>query len=281
MFKEFRLGLFVIVFAAASVVLGICSYLTDRLISTPLHDFLIFSVVVSALTIVVLLLLAQRSQPRVDAIVLFILAGLWLTMGAYSQDVIGHQFCYGLRGQTIPAKNDTTSAYLDFVAYSVPNSTRSVSAEGYCRRMKTVLAFSWAIFVFLTIGLLRLLTLVNKIYERGNLTIGLLRLLTLVNKIYERGNRDIWRGSISDITYFEESPVNKSGEYPREYPRDYPRYPPSSPPPLPNTPGQTHVYYPANSTRSLQSQVIQQQPGHSVIIRDGRVTQVPGSVVSA
>ncbi|CAE6455492.1 unnamed protein product [Rhizoctonia solani] len=221
MFKEFRLGLFVIVFAAASVVLGICSYLTDRLISTPLHDFLIFSVVVSALTIVILLLLAQRSQPRIDAIVLFILAALWLTMGAYSQDVIGHQFCYGLRGQTIPAKNDTT-----------------ISAEGYCRRMKTVLAFSWAIFVFLTIGLLRL--------------------LTLVNKIYERGNRDIWRGSISDITYFEESPVNKSGEYPREYPRDYPRYPPSSPPPLPNTPGQTHVYYPANSTRSLQSQVIQQ-----------------------
>ncbi|KAH7343811.1 hypothetical protein B0J17DRAFT_713967 [Rhizoctonia solani] len=223
MFKEFRLWLFIIVFAAASVVLGICSYLTDRLISTPLHDFLIFSVVVSSLTIVVLVLLAQRSQPRIDAIVLFILAALWLTMGAYSQDVIGHQFCYGLRGQTMPARNDTT-----------------ISAEGYCRRMKTVLAFSWAIFVFLTIGLLRL--------------------LTLVNKIYERGNRDIWRGSISDITYFEESPL---------------------PPPLPNMPGQTHVYYPANSTRSLQSQVIQQQPGHSVIIRDGRVTQVPGSVVSA
>ncbi|KAG8692013.1 hypothetical protein FRC11_012359 [Ceratobasidium sp. 423] len=188
--------------------------------------------VVSGFTIVVLVLLALRSQPRIDAVVLFILVALWLTMGAYSQDVIGHQFCYALRGQTIPAKNNTT-----------------MSAENYCRQMKTVLAFSWANFVFLVLWLVGL--------------------LTLVIKIYARGNRDIWGNSMSDVTIFAESPIIKPGEYPM-----------STGTSLPTAPGQTFVYYPGN-TAPAQAQVIQQQPGHSVIIRNGQVTQVPGSVVSA
>ncbi|EUC57756.1 transmembrane protein, putative [Rhizoctonia solani AG-3 Rhs1AP] len=231
LFNKLRLCLFAVVFVGASIVLGICGYLTSRLASTGIHDFLIFSLVISAFTIVVVVLLALRSQPRIDAIVLFILVALWLTMGAYSQDIIGHQFCYALRGQTIPARNGT------------------MSAENYCRRMKTVLAFSWAIFVFLALWLVGL--------------------LILVIKIYARGNRDIWGNSMSDVTLFTESPINK------------PEYPPMAPATnLPTMPGQTFVYYP-NTSAALQPQVIQQQPGHSVIIRNGQVTQVPGSVVSA
>ncbi|CEL59544.1 hypothetical protein RSOLAG1IB_03477 [Rhizoctonia solani AG-1 IB] len=239
LFNKLRLCLFALVFVGASVVLGICAYLTSRLFSSGIHDFLIFSLVTSAFTIVVFVLLALRSQPRIDAAVMFILVVLWLTMGAYSQDVIGHVFCYSLRGDTIPAKNDTT-----------------ISAEKYCRQMKTVLAFSWANFVFLALWLVGL--------------------LTVVIRIYARGNHDVWGNSMSDVTILTESPIIKTGEYPMS---------PSSNPPgvLPNTPGQTHVYYPSppNISGPLQPQIIQQQPGHSVIIRNGQVIQVPGSVVSA
>ncbi|CAE6439491.1 unnamed protein product [Rhizoctonia solani] len=209
LFNKLRLCLFAIVFVGASIVLGICGYLTSRLSSTGIHDFLIFSLVITAFTIVVVVLLALRSQPRIDAIVLFILVALWLTMGAYTQDIIGHQFCYALRGQTIPARNGT------------------MSAENYCRRMKTVLAFSWANFVFLVLWLVGL--------------------LILVIKIYARGNRDIWGNSMSDVTLFTESPINK------------PEYPPMAPATnLPTMPGQTFVYYP-NTSAALQPQVIQQK----------------------
>ncbi|CAE7226935.1 unnamed protein product [Rhizoctonia solani] len=230
LFNKLRLGLFAVVFAGASIVLGIwyaftlikepiglttqwnySAYLTSRLFSTGIHDFLIFSLVVSAFTIVVFILLALRSQPRIDALVLFILVALWLTMGAYSQDVIGHQFCYALRGQTIPARNNTT-----------------MSAENYCRRMKVVLAFSWANFVFLTLWLVGL--------------------LALIVKIYARGNRDIWGNSMSDITLFTEKPIEKPGEYP----------PMTTATPLPTLPGQTFVYYPGTGGGPLQPQVIQQ-----------------------
>lgn len=241
LFMIVRLGLFALVFAGAGVVLGISAHLTVHLLSTGIHDFLLFSLVVSGLTIVVFILLALRSQPRIDAAVLFVLIALWLTMGAYSQDVLGQQSCYALKGQTIPAKNDTT-----------------FSAENYCRQMKTILAFSWANFVFLT------LTLVG--------------LLTVVLKLYARGDRDIWKDSMSDVELFEEKELPK--------------------PPMPieipggsqvgsgigsgsGRGGHTFVYYPGSHGAPLQHQVIQQQPGHSVIIQNGQVTQVPGSVTSA
>lgn len=237
LFQRARLGLFGIVFACAGVVLGISANLTVHLLPTGLHDFLLFSLIVSALTIVVLILLALRSQPRIDAIVLFILAVLWLTMGAYSQDVIGHQFCYALKGQDIPAKNGTT-----------------FSAENYCRQMKTVLAFSWANFVFLSFGLIGLFTIV-------------LRLLS-------RGNEDVWRNSMSDVTWFgDREPIN---EPPKRH-----EYPGSNSGSHGGRGGQTYIYYPGGSGAPLQQQVIQQQPGHSVVIQNGQVTQVPGSVVSA
>ncbi|KAG8731405.1 hypothetical protein FRC12_019756 [Ceratobasidium sp. 428] len=52
-------------------------------------------------------------------------------MGTYSTDIIGQQFCYAQRGQTIPA-----------------NSGITFSTESHCRRMKAIQAFSWANFVF-------------------------------------------------------------------------------------------------------------------------------------
>ncbi|KAJ1308640.1 hypothetical protein OPQ81_004334 [Rhizoctonia solani] len=225
-FNKLRLLFFAIFIVGAGVVLGMTASLNSRLSTTDLHDFLIFSFVVSILTIVVLLLLVQRSQPRIDAVVLFILAVLWLTMGAYSQDIIGHQLCYGLKGQTIPAKNNTT-----------------MSAESYCRQMKTILAFSWANFVFHTIWFLWLLNVVSKLSQR---------------------DRDIWGASISEVD-FPENSDSRQEKYTYTYPT-------TSHTSLPQ-PGQTHVYYPSSpypSSGRHQPQIIQQQPGHSVIIRGGQ-----------
>lgn len=253
-FSKLRLGFFAIFIIAAAVVLGLTISLNGRLSTTDLHDFLLFSLVVSIFTIVILLLISQRSQPRIDAVVLFILAALWLTMGAYSQDIIGHQLCYGLRGQTIPAKNDTT-----------------MSAESYCRQMKTILAFSWASFVFLTIWFIWM--------------------INTVNNMHGRGDRDIWSAPISDVTLYPDGPDSGPRQEKYMYPTD-PTYPPASSHASIPPPGQTHVYYPnspypsspypnGSSSSRHHPQVIQQHPGHSVIIRNGQVTQVPGSVVSA
>ncbi|KAB5595591.1 hypothetical protein CTheo_1052 [Ceratobasidium theobromae] len=185
------------------VVLGICANLTTHFLPTGLRSPL---KVASTLTIVAFILLALRSQPRIDAVVLFVLTVLWLTMGAYSQDVIGHQFCYALKGQNIPAKNNTT-----------------FSAENYCRQMKTVLAFSWANFVFLSLSLIGL--------------------LTLVIKIYARGDQDIWANSMSDVTIFTEKPdIKPLG--PQEYPMGS----------TSGRSGQTYVYYPGHNGAPLQHQ---------------------------
>ncbi|QRW01813.1 hypothetical protein RhiLY_00810 [Ceratobasidium sp. AG-Ba] len=170
-------------------------------------------------------------------------------MGAYSQDIIGQQSCYILQGQTIPAKTRR-------LPYTV-------SAENYCRQMKTVLAFSWGNFVFLIIALTGL--------------------LVVVFKLYARGQRDIWKDSMSDVELFREKefampPVLPAPPMPADYP-------PASQVGSgtgsgTGRSGHTFIYYPGSHGAPLQHQVVQQQPGHSVIIHNGQVTQVPGSVTS-
>ena len=269
-FNNIRRALFAIAFVGAAVTLGITVNLIGPLLPTGLHDFLIFSVVVSALTIIVILLLVQRSQPKVDTAILFILAALWLTMGAYSTDVVGHQFCYSLKGQTMPAKNGTT-----------------YSAESYCRQIKTVQAFSWANFVFLTIGFIKLITMLDN--DNGD----------------DRSSRI---GSMSNAS-LTGAPVTLP---PQTYPQAYPQYPQAYPdsPIMRSHSGrshsgrsqggrsqsgrsqsgrshsgreggrQTYVYVPGNVDTPPQRRFVQQQPGHSVVVQNGQVHQVPGSVVS-
>ncbi|KAG8747541.1 hypothetical protein FRC10_000677 [Ceratobasidium sp. 414] len=88
---------------------------------------------------------------------------------------------------------------------------------------------------------------------------------------------------MSDVELFQEKELLKP-EVPIAYP---PPPPPLSPPPSNSGSGSgsgrgghTFVYYPGSHGAPLQHQVIQQQPGHSVIIQNGQVTQVPGSVTS-
>ncbi|QRV73749.1 membrane-associating domain protein [Ceratobasidium sp. AG-Ba] len=257
-FKIARAINFALVFACAAVVLGITVNLNSRLSSTGIHDFLIFSLVVSILTIIVCIILALRSQPRVEAGVVFVLGVLWLTMGAYSTDVVGQQSCYAQRGQTIPANSDTT-----------------YSAESYCRQMKTVQAFSWANFVFLAIlfGLL--------------VGVGM--------KLNDQDKHDVWkdagRSRGSDPEMLEERHLTRPPP-PIGYPAESPVSPVRrggsgrstsgrSTSGRSGRSGQRFVYPDAYGASPMpMPQVIQQQPGHSVIVRNGEVFQVPGSVTS-
>ncbi|KAF8743217.1 Ubiquitin-conjugating enzyme E2, partial [Rhizoctonia solani] len=242
LFNTLRFRAFAAVFIGSIVVLALSAYLASVLFSTDIHDFLIFSLVVSVASLVIILALSQRSQPRTEAWVLFILAVLWLTMGAYSQDVIGYQRCYAMRGQTVPTSNNAT-----------------MSAERYCRQMKSILAFSWAIFVLLTIWWIIL--------------------LFVVNKLYASGDHDIWTGPMSDVMMPGEDPIPKPE--PEAYP---PRGRGVSPrPPSAHRQPYQYPYYsnpPSTSGSIHRQQLVQQLPGHSVVVQNGRVHQVAGSFLS-
>jgi len=155
------------VLVGAVVVLGISAWFASIFLPDIHREFVIFSLVTSAFTIVCLILLILRSQPRIDICFLFLLAVLWLAEGAYIGDLIGHVECSALQGQTTPTKDKGT-----------------MGADVYCREMKTILGFSWAIFVILAISF-------------GTL-------IALAVRVHSKGVREVWQESISDLPWFNQ-----------------------------------------------------------------------------
>jgi len=149
------------------VVLGLVANFASKFLPSLHRDFLIFALVVSAGTIVILTVILLRSQPRWDLFVLFLLAACWLTMGSWSADMIAHIECDTLGDQRTPTKNNGTMSY-----------------QVYCREMKAILAFSWANFVILILSF----------------TI----LLILILRVLSFGRRRVWEESISDIPWFNQ-----------------------------------------------------------------------------
>ncbi|KAF8341382.1 uncharacterized protein EI90DRAFT_1729629 [Cantharellus anzutake] len=131
-----------------------------------LEDFLIFSMVASAFTIVALILLALRSQPRIELVMMWTLAVLWVAMGAYTTDIIGHVECDSLEG-TVPAARG-----------------RRYSYRRYCREVKAIEAFSWTNF--------------------GLFALFFLLLLRLILQYSARGYKAIWSASVSELGWFDE-----------------------------------------------------------------------------
>jgi len=129
------------------------------------RPYIIYALVCSILTILGLMALCLRSQPRLDVTAIAILCILWLALGAYSADIIGYVQCETLVGQR-----------------KVTDSGGSYSAMAWCREMKAIMAFSFATF--------------------GVLLICLIILLALIIRLYARGERDIWNASVSDLAWF-------------------------------------------------------------------------------
>ncbi|KAF5364324.1 hypothetical protein D9756_000614 [Leucocoprinus leucothites] len=167
-FGNHRLAFYISVFLLSGAVLGLAAHLASEFLPNLHRDFIIFSLVVPALTIFVFLLLIQWAQPRTEAVALFILGVLWLAMGAWATDVIGNQQCDALGGQTMEAR------------------TGQVSAQRWCREMKVIQAFSWMNFVLYAFALIILVTLVSRAQAFGRF--------------------DIWSEPIRELPWFGEAP---------------------------------------------------------------------------
>ncbi|KAJ3985889.1 hypothetical protein F5890DRAFT_1408485, partial [Lentinula detonsa] len=130
-------------------VLGLDAHFAAIFLPRLHQGFTIFALVIPSLTIFIFLLTLQWSQPRVEAIVLFVLWTIWLAMGAWSNDIIGTVQCDALAGQRTATKNG------------------DMSAQSYCYEMKVIQAFSWMIFVLCSFAFIILMQLVTQAQRFG------------------------------------------------------------------------------------------------------------------
>ncbi|KAF8165333.1 hypothetical protein B0H34DRAFT_855717 [Crassisporium funariophilum] len=148
-FGNNRLGFYIGVFILSGTVLGLAANFANIFLPKIHKDFIIFALVVPSLTIFTFLLTLQWAQPQTEAIALTILGILWLTMGAWSTDIIGNVQCDALGGQVTPSKTGQTNA------------------QSYCYQMKVIQAFSWALFALFAIALYILFQLVGRAQQFG------------------------------------------------------------------------------------------------------------------
>ncbi|KAH6914888.1 hypothetical protein BKA70DRAFT_1257335 [Coprinopsis sp. MPI-PUGE-AT-0042] len=151
-FGNRRLAFYVFVFLLSGTVLGVAAYLASVL---DVSAFIVFAIIVSALQIFIFLLTLQWSKPKYEQGLLVIFGILWLAMGAYTTDVIGHIQCDAIPSSAmIPGKNDG-----------------EVSQKSWCQQMKVVQAFSWALFASFVIAFIVLMQLIEQAKKFGRYNI--------------------------------------------------------------------------------------------------------------
>jgi len=198
-FGNYRLAFYVATFLLAGTVLGLSAHFAELFLPDLHRDFTIFSLIIPSLSIFVFLLTLQWATPWTEAIVLFILGTLWLAMGAWSMDIIGHIQCDGLTGQRTATKDG------------------DMSAKEFCYEMKVIQAFSWMLFVLFVIAFYLL--------------------MSLVTEAQRFGRYDIWYSPIRELPWFGEAPgyynMHPSGMM--QYPPGAFAYP-TMPMPMPGAP---------------------------------------------
>ncbi|EKM51621.1 uncharacterized protein PHACADRAFT_261870 [Phanerochaete carnosa HHB-10118-sp] len=237
-FRDMRLYGHIAVFLLAVTVLGIGADLVGTLSSNFHHDFSIFSVVVSSLTIAAFIILNYWSCPLVELIVLFVLGVLWLATGSWSADIMGSIQCDAInKSQRIATKSE------------------SMSARIWCYEMTIIEVFSWM--------------------ESALFVIFILILITLTTRAKVFGRYRAWSEPILELPWFSEYPAFGVGESEAGEsmgggsgyysPRSVAGYPTGLPPQAYGMPPQmaNGGYY------------VPQQPGHSVVIRPGNNERPP------
>lgn len=162
-----RLVFYVVVFLLSGVVLGLGSHFVSIFAPTAHTGFGIFTIVVSALNIFIFLLALQWSKPKHEATLLFVFAVLWLAMGAWSTDIIGHVQC-------------------DILDERMETKTGTISAKTWCQEMKVIQAFSWALFALFVMAFYIL--------------------IQLVGQAIKMGRHHIWKEPIRELPWFGEMP---------------------------------------------------------------------------
>ncbi|TFK55718.1 hypothetical protein OE88DRAFT_1652154 [Heliocybe sulcata] len=203
---------YIAVLLFSAVVLGIAGYFANVFLPNVNRDFSVFALIVPSLNIVVFVVTLQWSRPRFEAFWLFILAALWLAMGAWSSDLIGYVQCSAIYGQRMQGHSG------------------SISTRSYCYEMKVIEAFSWMNFCLLTIFFIIL--------------------LMLTSRAQALGRQFAWQENIIDLPWFGQMPgYPGSGTYTNGHQN-----------------GASYAY-PMQQMLPSNAFVIQQQPGHSVVIQ--------------
>ncbi|KAF5369918.1 hypothetical protein D9758_001034 [Tetrapyrgos nigripes] len=154
-FANYRLGFYVAVFLlsesiSSGTILGLAGHFANLFLPGHLHhDYTIFALVVSSLTIFVFLLMLQWAQPRIEVVAYFVLGVLWLALGAWATDVIGINQCDALAGQRTATKNG------------------DMSAQEFCYEIRVMQAFSWFLFCLFTICFIILISLATQAQRFG------------------------------------------------------------------------------------------------------------------
>ncbi|KAI0065937.1 hypothetical protein BV25DRAFT_1989006 [Artomyces pyxidatus] len=219
LFRTLRVYGYVGVFLLSATVLGVSAYLASQFLPNLHHDFTIFSLIPPSWTIFIFVILLVNSTPRVEAFFLFITGVLWLTMGAWSSDIIGSTQCDALGDSRTETKHGT------------------MSARSYCDLSKVVEAFSWATFILLFLFFCFV--------------------VHLASRSVAMGRQFIWQENIYELPWFGQAPGYPGVPYSEYY--------------------AAQGYYPGayGMQSSYGGNVVQQQPGHSVVIQPGVNGQGP------
>jgi len=230
----------------SATVLGIAAYFASIFLPNLHHDYSIFSLIPPSWTIFILVLLLFSSTPRADAFFLFVSDVLWLTLAAWSSDALGSTQCDALGNARSNTKHGT------------------ISARSYCDLSKVIEAFSWATFCLLTLYLIFV--------------------ITLATHSVAMGRYDIWRDDIRELPWFGQAPgypgagyASYSGQYGNSG-----QYGSSAQ--YGNRGGYPGSYAQSQYPTTYGGNVVQQQPGHSLVIQPGinggapTVQQVPTAV---
>jgi len=236
-----------VVFALAALgalaILGLASYQATQFMNNKYDKpYIIFAIIVAALTLLACLMLSMRYSFRTHIGTLAILSVLWLALASYTTDRIGYVQCESLDGQIHPS------------------SKGNYNAVTWCRELKAMMAFSWFVWALLMISIVSWIRL-SEHEERdyGDETRS------------ERHEDREWEST----EFAERRAPGGNREFVYANPTG-PRY--GSTAPQYATAGPIQQGVPMQTT-GLQLQpgqkVIYQQPGHDVVFHNGQITQVP------
>ncbi|CCA69967.1 hypothetical protein PIIN_03907 [Serendipita indica DSM 11827] len=190
-FSKIRSLVLFFMWACGCVVLGLASNFASLLLPWD-SDFIIFALVVSAMTIIFTFATSLRSTPAFEAIGLFVLSVMWVAMGGFTVDRIGGVQCFSLPHDPINTGRNKT-----------------MPADTHCKQMKVIMAFSWAEF---SIFVLMFIIVV---------------ILTIRARSHGAGSR-VWNESISDLPWFGTWVGEDRRHYQPTYPMPGTTYAPST-----------------------------------------------------
>ncbi|RXW25309.1 hypothetical protein EST38_g612 [Candolleomyces aberdarensis] len=168
-FGNRRLAFYIWVFLLSGTVLGLTANFLN-LFGVPYNSgFNLFAIIVTSLQIFIFLLSLQWSQPNVEAFILFFFGVLWLAMGAWATDIVGHEQCSQISGRLVTKGGAGTK-----------------TARSFCNEMKVVQAFSWALF--------------------ASFLLAEYVLFQLIGQAKRFGRWDIGREPIRELPWFDEQP---------------------------------------------------------------------------